>query len=126
MKPIDIVLAVAVAVIWGVGFVATRFAVDEMSATLLTALRFAITALPCLFLPRPKLSLGLIIAISWLLVAQFLAQTYGLAHGVPAGLTAVMCSVRSASSALTAGFWTDAAFWQPTSTRTPSLPPRCT
>jgi len=90
MKPIDIVLAVAVAVIWGVGFVATRFAVDEMSATLLTALRFAITALPCLFLPRPKLSLGLIIAISWLLVAQFLAQTYGLAHGVPAGLTAVI------------------------------------
>lgn len=90
MKPIDIVLAVAVAVIWGVGFVATRFAVDEMSATLLTTLRFAITALPCLFLPRPKLSWGLIVAISWLLVAQFLAQTYGLAHGVPAGLTAVI------------------------------------
>ncbi len=90
MKPIDIVLAVVVAVIWGVGFVATRFAVDEMSATLLTTLRFAITALPCLFLPRPKLSWGLIIAISWLLVAQFLAQTYGLAHGVPAGLTAVI------------------------------------
>lgn len=90
MKPIDIALAVAVAVIWGVGFVATRFAVDEMSATLLTALRFGITALPCLFLPRPKLSWGLIAAISWLLVAQFLAQTYGLAHGVPAGLTAVI------------------------------------
>ena len=90
MKPIDIVLAVVVAVIWGVGFVATRFAVDEMSATLLTTLRFAITALPCLFLPRPKLSWGLIIAISWLLVAQFLAQTYGLAHGVPAGPTAVI------------------------------------
>ncbi|MFX8285765.1 EamA family transporter, partial [Acinetobacter baumannii] len=62
----------------------------EMSATLLTTLRFAITALPCLFLPRPKLSWRLIIAISWLLVAQFLAQTYGLAHGVPAGLTAVI------------------------------------
>ncbi|MDO8981595.1 MAG: EamA family transporter [Afipia sp.] len=90
MKPIDIALAVAVAVIWGVGFVATRIAVDEMSATLLTTLRFGITALPCLFLPRPKLSWGLIIAISWLLVAQFLAQTYGLAHGVPAGLTAVI------------------------------------
>lgn len=90
MKPIDIALAVAVAVIWGVGFVLTRIAVDEMSATLLTTLRFGITALPCLFLPRPKLSWGLIVAISWLLVAQFLAQTYGLAHGVPAGLTAVI------------------------------------
>lgn len=90
MKPIDIALAIAIAVIWGVGFVLTRIAVDEMSATLLTTLRFAITALPCLFLPRPRLSWGLIIAISWLLVAQFLAQTYGLAHGVPAGLTAVI------------------------------------
>ena len=47
----------------------TRIAVDEMSATLLTALRFGITALPCLFLPPPKLSGGLIVAISWLLVA---------------------------------------------------------
>lgn len=90
MKPFDIALAVAVAVIWGVGFVLTRIALDEMSSTLLTALRFGITALPCLFLPRPKLSFALVLGISWLLVCQFLAQTYGIAHGVPAGLTAVI------------------------------------
>lgn len=90
MKPIDIALAVAVAVIWGVGFVLTRIAVDEMSPTLFTALRFGITALPCLVLAPPKLSWWLVIATSWLLVAQFLAQTYGIAHGVPAGLTAVI------------------------------------
>ncbi len=90
MKPLDIALAVAVAVIWGVGFVLTRMAVDEMSSTLLTTLRFGITALPCLFLPKPKLSWLLIVATSWLLVAQFLAQTYGMAHGVPAGLTSVI------------------------------------
>lgn len=90
MKPFDIALAVAVAVIWGLGFVLTRFALGEMSSTLLTALRFAITALPCLFIPRPKLSWALIVGISWLLVCQFLAQTYGIAHGVPAGLTAVI------------------------------------
>ncbi|MDB5618870.1 EamA family transporter [Tardiphaga sp.] len=90
MKPFDIALAVTVAVIWGVGFVVTRIALDEMSSTLLTALRFAITALPCLFLPRPKLSWALVFGISWLLVGQFLAQTYGIAHGVPAGLTAVI------------------------------------
>ena len=90
MKPFDIALAVAVAVIWGLGFVLTRFALDEMSSTLLTALRFAIAALPCLFIPRPKLSWALLVGISWLLVFQFLAQTYGLAHGVPAGLTAVV------------------------------------
>ena len=90
MKPFDIALAVSVAVIWGVGFVLTRIALDEISSTLLTTLRFGITALPCLFLPRPRLSFALVLGISWLLVCQFLAQTYGLAHGVPAGLTAVI------------------------------------
>lgn len=90
MKPFDIFLAIAVAVIWGVGFVLTRMAVDEMSSTLLTTLRFAIAALPCLVLPRPKLSWPIVVATSWLLVAQFLAQTYGMAHGVPAGLTSVI------------------------------------
>ena len=90
MKPIDIALAIAVAVIWGIGFVLTRIAIDEMSSILFTTLRFAITALPCLFLPRPKLSWGLVVAISWMLVAQFLTQTYAIAHGVPAGLTAVI------------------------------------
>ena len=90
MKPFDIALAVAVAVIWGVGFVLTRIALDEMSSTLLTSLRFAITALPCLVLARPKMSWALLIGIALLLVCQFLAQTYGIAHGVPAGLTAVI------------------------------------
>lgn len=90
MKPIDIALAVTVAVIWGIGFVLTRIAIDEMSSILFTTLRFAITALPCIFLPRPKLSWRLVVAISWMLVAQFLTQTYAIAHGVPAGLTAVI------------------------------------
>ena len=90
MKPIDIAWAVVVAIIWGVSFVLTRIALDEMSPTLMNTLRFAITALPCLVLPRPKLSLGLVVAASWLLVAQFFAQTYGMAQGVPPGLTAVI------------------------------------
>lgn len=90
MKPFDILLAVAVAVIWGVGFVLTRIALDEMSSTLLTTLRFGITALPCLVLARPSMPWPLLVAIALLLVCQFLAQTYGIAHGVPAGLTAVI------------------------------------
>lgn len=90
MKPLDIALAVSIAVIWGLGFVVTRIAVVEMSATLLTTLRFAVMALPCLFLPRPKLAWPTLIGISLMLVFQFLSQTYGIAHGVPAGLTAVI------------------------------------
>ena len=48
MKPADIGLAVMVAVIWGLAFVASRIALDEFSPELMTALRFAIAALPCL------------------------------------------------------------------------------
>jgi O-acetylserine/cysteine efflux transporter len=90
MKPLDIALAVGVAVIWGLGFVLTRVAVAEMSTTLLTLLRFAVSALPCLLLARPRLSWTALAGITLLLVWQYLAQTYGIAHGVPAGLTAVI------------------------------------
>jgi O-acetylserine/cysteine efflux transporter len=90
MKPLDITLAVGIAIIWGLGFVVTRFAIGEMSSSLLTTLRFIVMALPCLFLPRPNLSWTLLIGISVMMVCQFLSQTYGIAHGVPAGLTAVI------------------------------------
>jgi O-acetylserine/cysteine efflux transporter len=90
MKPLDIALAVSIAVIWGLGFVVTRIAVQDMSPTLVTTLRFAVMALPCLLLPRPKLASATLIGISLMLVCQFLSQTYAIAHGVPAGLTAVI------------------------------------
>ncbi len=91
MKPADICLAVMVAVIWGLAFVASRIALDEFSPALMTALRFAIAAVPCLFVRKPKVSWPLLIAISGtLFLGQFLAQAYGIAHGVPVGLTSVI------------------------------------
>jgi O-acetylserine/cysteine efflux transporter len=57
----------------------------------MTALRFTIAALPCLVVPRPKVSWPTLIAISFtLFLGQFLAQAYGIAHGVPVGLTSVI------------------------------------
>ena len=91
MKPADVCIAVLVAVIWGLAFVASRIALDELSPTLLTALRFTIGAAPCLFVPRPKVSWPILIAISFtLFLGQFLAQAYGIGHGVPVGLTSVI------------------------------------
>jgi O-acetylserine/cysteine efflux transporter len=91
MKPADVSLAVTVAVIWGLAFVASRIALDEFSPALMTALRFAIAAVPCLFVRKPEVSWPLLIAISGtLFLGQFLAQAYGLAHGVPVGLTSVI------------------------------------
>ena len=64
MKPADVGIAVMVAVIWGLAFVASRIALDEFSPALMTALRFAIAAVPCLFVRKPKVSWPLLIAIS--------------------------------------------------------------
>jgi O-acetylserine/cysteine efflux transporter len=91
MKPADVSLAVLVAVIWGLAFVASRLALDELSPALMTALRFAIAALPCLFIRRPKVPWTVLIAISGtLFLGQFLAQSWAIAHGVPVGLASVI------------------------------------
>jgi O-acetylserine/cysteine efflux transporter len=91
MKPFDVALAILVAVIWGLAFVASRIALDEFSPALMTALRFVVAAVPCLFVRKPDVSWPLLIAISGtLFLGQFLAQAYGLAHGVPVGLTSVV------------------------------------
>jgi O-acetylserine/cysteine efflux transporter len=91
VKPFDVFLAVMVAVIWGLAFVASRIALDEFSPELMTTLRFAIAAVPCLFVRRPDVSWPLLIAISGtLFLGQFLAQAFGIAHGVPVGLTSVI------------------------------------
>ena len=91
MKPADVFLAVLVAVTWGFGFVASRLALDELSPALMTAMRFAVAALPCLFLRRPNVSWRVLVAISGtLFLGQFLAQSWAIAHGVPVGLASVV------------------------------------
>jgi O-acetylserine/cysteine efflux transporter len=91
MKPADVCIAVFVAVIWGLAFVASRIALDELPAPLMTALRFAVAAIPCLFVKRPDIPWPLLIGISFsLLLGQFLAQATAIAHGVPPGLTSVV------------------------------------
>jgi O-acetylserine/cysteine efflux transporter len=91
MKPADVFLAVLVAVIWGLGFVASRLALDELSPALMTALRFSIAAVPCLFVRRPNVPWTVLIAISGtLFLGQFLAQSWAIAHGVPVGLASVI------------------------------------
>ena len=91
MKPADVCIAVLVAVIWGSGFVASRLALDEFSPALMTAMRFAIAAVPCLLVRRPKVSWAVLIAISsTLFLGQFLAQSWAIAHSVPIGLASVI------------------------------------
>src|SRR4029453_8471534 len=91
MKPADVFIAVLVAVIWGLAFAASRIALDEFSPELMTTLRFAIAAIPCLFVRKPDVSWPLLIAISFsLFLGQFLAQAFAIAQGVPVGLSSVI------------------------------------
>jgi O-acetylserine/cysteine efflux transporter len=91
MKPADICIALLVAIIWGFGFIASRLALNELSPELMTALRFSIAALPCLFLRKPAVSWPVLIAISGaLFLGQFLSQAYAIAHGMPVGLSSVI------------------------------------
>jgi O-acetylserine/cysteine efflux transporter len=91
MRPADVFIALLVAIIWGLAFVASRIALDEFSPALMTTLRFVIAALPCLFVRKPAISWPLLIAISMtMFLGQFLAQAYGIAHGVPVGLSSVI------------------------------------
>lgn len=91
MKPVDIAIAIGVAMVWGVGFIASRLALDELSPVVMTAARFSIAAVPCLFLRRPDVSWPLLLGASFcLFMIQFLAQAYGITHGVPVGLLSVI------------------------------------
>jgi O-acetylserine/cysteine efflux transporter len=91
VKPADIFLAVTVAVIWGLGFVGSRLALDELSPALMTAMRFSIAAVPCLFVRRPNVSWTVLVAISGtLFLGQFLSQSWAIAHHVPVGLASVV------------------------------------
>jgi O-acetylserine/cysteine efflux transporter len=91
MKPADVCIAVLVAVIWGSAFVLSRIALNELSPSLMTALRFSIAAAPCLVVRRPDVSWAVLISISFtLFLGQFLAQSWGMALGVPVGLTSVI------------------------------------
>jgi len=116
MKPADVCIAVLVAVIWGLAFVASRLALDEFSPALMTALRFAIAAVPGLFVRKPDVSWPLLIAISLtLFLGQFLAQAYGIAHGVPVGLSSVIVQ---SQALFTIGFATVAFGERPTPVQT--------
>ncbi len=96
MKGTDICLAILVAAIWGLAFVATEFGLESFSAPQLTALRFAIAAIPVLFLPRPKVPWRHLVVLGLFLFAgQFLMLHFGFVHGMPPGLASVVTQTQA-------------------------------
>jgi O-acetylserine/cysteine efflux transporter len=107
MSPRDRLLAVLVAVCWGLNFPATALALDHFPPFFMVALRFALIAVPTvLFVPRPE------IRFRWLLGAglgigllQFAFLYVGMAAGMPSGLASLVLQASAPFTVLIAGIW---------------------
>jgi O-acetylserine/cysteine efflux transporter len=89
-------LAILVAIIWGLAFVATRVALDTFSPPQLVLLRFVVAALPVAVLPQPPAPWAALVPVGLTLFAgQFLFQFFGIAAGMPPGLASVIVQTQA-------------------------------
>jgi O-acetylserine/cysteine efflux transporter len=96
MTPAHLALVLFVVIIWGLTFVATRWALDDFSPPQLTAMRFLIAAVPALVLARPPVPWRTFIPVGLtLFLGQFLLQFFGIALGMPPGLAAVVVQTQA-------------------------------
>ena len=93
----DIALALTVVVIWGVNFVAIKWAVADLPPLFVTALRYLGAALPAVFfVKRPQVSLLLLVGYGLALgVAQFGLLFSAIKFGMPTGLASVVLQVQA-------------------------------
>jgi O-acetylserine/cysteine efflux transporter len=100
-------LALLVAVCWGVNFPATALALEHFPPLFLVALRFSLIAIPTLvFVPRPD------VPFRWLLgvglgigTMQFAFLYLGMAAGMPAGLASIVLQASAPFTVIIAGVW---------------------
>jgi O-acetylserine/cysteine efflux transporter len=104
MTPFHIFLAVLVAVIWGIAFVATKIALESFSPPQLTALRFLMASVPAVLVARPPITWPVLCAVGLTLFAgQFLFQFFGIANGMPPGLASIVVQTQALFTILFAG-----------------------
>lgn len=103
MPPRDMALAVAVAVIWGIAFAATEFALQSFSPPQLTVIRFTLAALPAVFVRRPNIPWGTLIVLGTLLFTlQFLLQFFAYNAGLTPGVASVAVHTQALFTVLVA------------------------
>lgn len=91
-----VVLALSVAVVWGLSFIAIRWGVDEVAPLLLTALRYVFAALPAVFfVKRPAVGWPLLIGYGLAIgVGQFGLLFLAIKLGMPAGLSSLVIQLQ--------------------------------
>jgi len=91
-----IVLALSVALVWGLSFIAIRWGVDEVAPLLLTAVRYVFAALPAVFfVKRPAVGWPLLIGYGLAIgVGQFGLLFLAIKLGMPAGLSSLVIQLQ--------------------------------
>ncbi len=103
MKFIDMLMAILVAVIWGMGFVVAKAGMDHFSPILLMALRFACTTLCLIWFFRP--SFELLKKLFWIALISASLQyslTFTGVKGIDASTSALLIQLEVPFGLLTA------------------------
>ena len=103
----DRLLALFVAVCWGLNFPATALALDHFPPLFMVALRFALIAVPTLiFIPRPDVPVRWLIGVGLGIgTMQFAFLYLGMEAGMPAGLASVVLQASAPFTVIIAGIW---------------------
>lgn len=92
----DILLVLAVVLVWGLNFIAIRWGVDEVPPLLLTSLRYVVAAVPAIFfIRRPQVALGILVGYGFAVgVGQFGLLFAAIKLGMPAGLASLVIQLQ--------------------------------
>lgn len=97
MKPIDILAALVVVIIWGFNFVVIKIGLQGLPPILFTALRFVFAALPMVFfIKRPNVPWRLLAGYAMFQFAlQFTLLFSGMQFGFPPGLASLVIQLQA-------------------------------
>jgi O-acetylserine/cysteine efflux transporter len=89
-------LAVVVAIVWGINFVVIHEGLADFPPLLFVALRFALVAFPAVFfLDRPRVPLRLVLGVGvFMCTGQFALLFVAMDQGLPAGLASLVLQMQ--------------------------------
>jgi O-acetylserine/cysteine efflux transporter len=96
MKPVHILVALLVTVIWALNFVVAAVGLRVVPPLLMLSLRFVISALPIVVLPRPNVPWPRLIAISaTLFIFQFAFLFTAMTHGMSVSMASIILQAQA-------------------------------
>ncbi len=106
MKKIDVFLALMVPILWGMGFVVAKPAVDQFPPILLMAMRFGVTAMLLVwFVPIPRAALRSLFLVALIGSTLQYGLTFNGLRLLDAGTTALIVQAEVPFLSLIAALW---------------------